>query len=277
MATGLNQTEKEVVFLKAIYDLINSMVNHEMLTVFIGERYSSIRFKSTTHFQLFTILLTDFLSQTDKDASGDEKYYVDALKFISEYPSFNVNNSVASLREATSQLWAWLDDKEPIKVWLPTISTETTLKVARIMLIKMCGNIAKHNFLRLIRVATQFKKILHQSGVSVTLHEALLTLDDFYQNWGLDILRYFGSPLAEFLNNVRWGIYDYLQPEFRRSFTRIEGDPHGRYEYKYPSSLTADFATECYWNLMNDLRSKPFFARFEVPEIAKSSYFQDGQ
>jgi hypothetical protein len=49
MATALNQIEEEVVFLKAIYDLIDSMVNHQMLSVVGGEPYSSVVFKSSIH------------------------------------------------------------------------------------------------------------------------------------------------------------------------------------------------------------------------------------
>ena len=272
MATPVNEMEEEVVFLKAIYDLINSMVNHEMLSVVGGEPYSSVTFKSRTHHQLFIILLTDFLSQTDKDAPIKKKSYVEALKFITAHPSFNVDNSVASLREVTNRFSAWLDQQVPIEVWLPTISTQTTLNVSRITLVKMCGNISKHNFLRLVGVATQFQEVLQQSGVSVTLHDALLTLDDLYERWGADILRYHGSTLAEFLNNIRWGIYDYLRPEFCRTYTRLEGDPYGRYEYKYPTKIAAEFAKECYWNLMNDVRSETYVVRFEVPKILKLSY-----
>jgi hypothetical protein len=272
MAIALNQIEEEVVFLKAIYDLIDSMVNHQMLSVVGGEPCSSVVFKSSIHHQLFIILLTDFLSQTDKDAPIKKKSYIRALKFITEHPSFNVDNSVDCLREATNRFSDWLDEQVPTEVWLPTISTQATLNVSRTTLIKMCGNMSKHNFLRLIGVATQFQEMLQQSGVSVTLHEALLTLDDFYERWGADILRYHGSALAEFLNNIRWAIYDYLRPEFQRSFMRLEGDPHGRYAYKYPVNLTAEFARECYWNLMNDVRRVPYIARFEVPKILKLNY-----
>jgi hypothetical protein len=268
---SLNSIEEEVVFLKAIYDLIDSMVNFEMLSVVGGDPYSSVMFKSSTHHELFMILLTDFLSQTDKDAPIKQNSYVGALKSITANPYFNVETSVDSLREATTRFSCWLDEQVPIEVWLPTISKQTILKISRIPFIKMCGNIAKHNFLRLVGVATQFQEALRQSGVSVNLHEALLTLDDFYQRFGADILRYHGSTLAEFLNNIRWGIYEYLRPEFQRSYTRLDGDPP-KYEYKYPASVGDEFAKECYWNLMNDVRSTPYLPRFEVPKVLKLSF-----
>jgi hypothetical protein len=103
MTRSLNSIEEEVVFLKAIYDLIDSMVNFEMLSVVGGEPYSSVMFMSPTHHQLFMILLTDFLSQTDKDAPIGKNSYVGALKSITTNPNFNVNNSVDGLRREISQ------------------------------------------------------------------------------------------------------------------------------------------------------------------------------
>jgi hypothetical protein len=34
-------------------------------------------------------------------------------------------------------------------------------------------------------------------------------LDDFYERFHKDILNYHSSTIAEFLNNIRWGIYEY--------------------------------------------------------------------
>ena len=40
-----------------------------------------------------------------------------------------------------------------------------------------------------------------------------------FADWFLDdIFVYHSSPIGEFLNNIRWAIYEYLQPEFRRSW-----------------------------------------------------------
>jgi hypothetical protein len=61
------------------------------------------------------------------------------------------------------------------------------------------------------------REILSRSNVSVDLDEAMLALEDFYRWFHDDILNYHASAIAEFLNNIRWGIYEYLQPEFHRS------------------------------------------------------------
>ena len=137
--------------------------------------------------------------------------------------------------------------------------------------LKMCGNISKLNFLRLISVAEELKKILSRSGVSVELDEALLALDDFYQWFHTDILNYHASTIAEFLNNIRWGIYEYLQPEFKRSIVWESRDPP-KYRYTYPKGVTSGLAQAYYWDIMNEVRSPPYVRRFQVTKWLKLRY-----
>ena len=268
--------EKEVVLLKAIYDLVGSIVNFEMLSLIGEDPRSQVLFKSDIHNRFFNVLFVDFLSQTDSRNPFKQTSYLAALKSISANPRFNVNSSIGSLRRATQDFTDWLDQELQIEVWLPSIETEAMLKISRTRFLKMCGNICKHNFLRLFDVAKDFQETLDASGKRVTLRDALLTLRDFYYHFGWDIFRYHSSAIAELLNNVRWGIYDYLKPEFRRSFTRIPDDPMGRYEFKYPPGLSEKFAKDCYWELMNDVRDQPYMRRFELTKRFNSHYFPLG-
>jgi len=82
----------------------------------------------------------------------------------------------------------------------------------------MCGNIAKHNFLRLNRVASQLQEVLTKQNVVIDIGEALLTLEDLYEKMR-EIFSYHSSTIAESLNDIRWGIYEYLKPEFRAIVT----------------------------------------------------------
>jgi hypothetical protein len=137
--------------------------------------------------------------------------------------------------------------------------------------IKLCGNISKHNFLRATGVAEELKEIISQSGVSVGLDDTLLALSDFYERFHTDILNYHASTIAEFLNNIRWGIYEYLQPEFHRSIVWESRDPP-KYRYTYPNGVTSRLAKECYWELMNEVRSPPYVRRFQVTKWLKLRY-----
>jgi hypothetical protein len=260
----LTRVEEEVVVLKAVKELVDSMVNFESLSVIGEDPRSQVLFKSETHQRFFNVLLVDFLSQTDSRGPIKQTSYLLGLKSITANPSFDTDRSIEALRRATQELTNWLDEGLEVEVWLPSIETEAILNISRTRFLKMCGNICKHNFLRLISVGNDLQETLAASGNRVTLDDALLTLSDFYYNFGWDIFRYHSGRIAEFLNNIRWGVYEYLQPEFRRSFTRIPGDALGRYEFKYPAGLVEKFAKQCYWDLMNEVRDKPSMRRFEV-------------
>lgn len=136
----------------------------------------------------------------------------------------------------------------------------------------MCGNLSKHNFTRAGRVAEKLKDILVNRGISITIEDALLALPGFYERFHKDILNYHGSTIAEFLNNIRWGIYEYLQPEFKRSIEYYGDDNPQKYHFLYPDGMNSEFAKKCYWDLMNEMRSKPFMRRFVVSQSLKGSY-----
>ena len=99
----------------------------------------------------------------------------------------------------------------------------------------------------------------------------MLVLADFYQRFHTDILNYHSSTIAEFLNNIRWGIYEYLQPEFHGSIVWEAGDTR-MYGFTYPPDVTSKLAKECYWELMNEVRSPPYVRRFRVTKWLKLRY-----
>ena len=94
----LTDIEEEIILLKAIWELINSMVNFEMLDIYGHDPDSNILFRTVTHQRFFNIILVDFLSRTDEKALVKKTSYLGALRKISESSNFDVNGSVASLR-----------------------------------------------------------------------------------------------------------------------------------------------------------------------------------
>jgi len=269
----LSEIEEEVVLLKAIKEIIDLMVNFEVLALMGSDPDSQISFKSITHQRFFNIILVDLLSQkkTDERAPIKPTSYLAGLKSICKSPSFNIDNSITSLYEATHRFDEWLEQQVEVDVWLPSIDKETTLKISRGSFLKICGNISKHNFLRLGIVAEKLVKTLAESGLSIGIDDALLTLADFYERFHSDIFNYHSSTIAEFLNNIRWGIFEYLQPEFRCSIVWEGGDTQ-KYRYTYPEGIMNKFARECYWEIMNEVRDPPYVRRFEVTKWLKLRY-----
>lgn len=252
--------EEEVILLKAVKELIDTMVSRELLDMFESDLGWEVKFRTHIRMKFFVAVLVDFLSCTDKKASIKKTSYVGGLRAICAKPSFASDNSVTLLDDATKSLAHWLETGIEHEAWFPSLNKKPQLSLRRIDFLKMCGNISKHNFLRLVTVAEELRDHLDAAGVTVTTNEALVALADFYDQFE-SILRYHVSTIAELLNNLRWGIFHYLRPEFERSIVWKNGDPP-IYGFTYPSGVNARLAKECYWELMNEVREEPTMPRF---------------
>lgn len=268
MLTGI---EREVVILDATYQLIDSVVNHEVLLLGT-EDPTTILFKSLTHGKYFNIVLVDLLSQTDRNGLVQPVSYLRALHDIAENPAFDVDNSVASLRESCQQFRAWLEGECTIeRVWLPSVQTEADLTLTRLELVKIAGNICRHNVLRAVGISSDVRKLLLKNGVAITPDQALLALSDLYDWLHTDVFHYHSSTIAECLNNLRWGIYSYLQPQFHASIVWDEANLP-MYTYEMPKGIEGEYARSCYWDLMNGVRQPPSMRQFTVDPMLKRRY-----
>lgn len=269
----MNKMEQEVIYLLAVVDLITSMVNREMFDVLGDGSHQNILFRTMTHHRFFAIALVDFLSKTDgnRGAPVEPKAFLRAVRDISTQPNFDVNGSVGNLKLAAESFASWLDTEIEVDAWLPSIDKQVVLRLTRRSLHCIAGNLSKHNFLRSIGIAMELKEILAKAGAPVEMHDVILVQEDIYQHFHDDVGLYHSSAIAEFLNNILWGIHNYLLPEFRRSYARDQTESY-RYTYQYPLELKDPLAKACYWELMNRVRSRPIFDPFTVSNSFKSRY-----
>lgn len=263
--------EQEVIILKASKELIDTMVNFEMMSLYGNDPDSNILFKSVTHQKFFNIILVDFLSCTDRKGPIKQTSYLEGLQKVVANPHFNMKNSVNDLEIAVKDFRDWIKQKIEANIWLPSIDQETKLNISRFYFLKMTGNISKHNYLRAIGVADKLKTILSKSGLKVDIDEALLILAEFYEHFHTNILNYHSSTIAEFLNNIRWGIYEYLKSEYDKSIVWDGGNPP-MYHYTYPEEIKSKFAKACYWDLMNEVSREPYMRKFKVTKWLKLRY-----
>lgn len=138
----------------------------------------------------------------------------------------------------------------------------------------MCGDIAKHNLARLEKRVNDLRKLLEVAKPSVSEQDAYLAVEGFFEWFQGNIFIYHSSQIAEFLNNIRWSIYEYLQPEFQRSWHRPDNGATDfpAYEFRMPSDVTEPLAQAMYWNLMNRSRSQPFMPQFVIHENFRRRY-----
>lgn len=272
----INETEKEVALLLAARKLIKGMVNRSMLSLSGDGTELCVRPMTMETAELFNILLLDFISPLDTPYPRNLTM-LSGLSEICKAPHFNVRDSVGPLSVAVEELTAWLDYEATFEgIWLPSIDRELSLVMARKEFIYNCGNIAKHNTFRLTVVAKKLLDILQRSDPSTTLKDAYLAIEDFYRWFHEDIFLYHLSKLSQMLNNIAWGIQDYLTPEYARSYTIDEGasaDMHAvMYLFDYPAEVSSEVGKVYYWDLMNEIRAKPYIARFDVSKYLCDRY-----
>jgi hypothetical protein len=270
--------EQEVIILNAVWELIGDMVNYEIFVKPNKTKDITLMPNSTTHKRLFNILLVDFLSTLNAASFGldmpppgcsaSDKTYLHYLRRIINQPQLN-SNGASLLSVPVEEFARWLEGECFIEdVWFPSIDVNTDLRVQRIDFLRICGNIGKHSFATMSRNTKDIASVLAKNGVAVDRDHRYLVIGEFYEWFHTNVLGYHISAIAEFLTNIRWGIYDYLRPEFIRSYTRND---EIRYHYKIPSEINRPLSKTMYWDLMNAVRSKPYMPRFEVTEFLKMS------
>jgi hypothetical protein len=264
--------ERESIGLCVALEAVNEILNHALLelqdmTGDPGE--AEIRFPTRVHQSMFLVRLLDFAREGgDAALTGVNGSCLAVLQAACNSRSFDVRNSVSGLHESTTALAAWLDATTPLTLWLPTLNVDARLSVPRHEFLYIAGNLAKHNASRLTGLSRRVAELLSQAGYSISLEQIPLALDDFHEHLSGDYFVYYGTWLAELLNNVRWGVQNYLLPTYQWSFTP---DPDGGIEYSYtfPPRIVNAVPREWFWRLMNNVRTGPYLKPFEGSRYAK--------
>lgn len=277
-----NAVEQEIIVLKAASDSIHDMVNYEMFLRPESVENMNFIFLTMTHQEHYNALLGDFLSplplglfnlpQAGHDAPMTDRTLLFHMKRVADRPCFNPE-AIALLRNTIAAFIAWLETEFTVeKVWLPSINVETALRMKRIRFIKICGNITKHSFARMDVDAGKIQDILRENGHDIDDEQKFMVIPDFHEWFHHHIFGYHASTIAEFLNNMRWGIREYLSPTYRQAVRRDDGADPPRVWYETPPHCHSELATTCFWGLMNATGRDPIMPRYQVTEFLKLRY-----
>lgn len=276
--------EKEAIILNAVWEMIDGMVNYAMFVKYDEITNTNLLFQTSAHMRLFNILLGDFLSLPQKrgvnplpfglpdpprDTRPSDLTFLFYLRQVCESPQ--LGGDVDMLRKPVEAFATWLEGNTFVeKVWLPAIDTELDIEIMRITYIKICGDIGKHSFARLQGNVNRICKVLADNGRVIDEGAGFSVLPEFYEWFHTNVFAAQSSAIAEFLNNIRWAIYEYVRPEFMRSFERV--DPAPMYRFNYPPNVANSLAKEMYWGLMNMARSPPYFPKFTISDSFKNHF-----
>lgn len=283
----MNEIEREAIILNSVWEMIDDMVNWAIFEKTDRTELSTLWFPSDQNRILFLILLTDFLSQVrgfgknppplglldpPSNAAPSDRTYLFHLRLVCVDPK--LGGDISALREAVETFATWLEKVfEAPGVNLHNLDRPVDLKVSRLQYIRICGDIAKHSIARLEGNVKRVQALLAAAGNPIDDSQAYLAFPSFYE-WFHGIFIYHATQIAELLNNIRWGIFDYLKPEFRRSYHRKEGwsELYPMYGYHLPDGIESPVARAMYWDLMNRTRVPPYVQRFVVPTYTKTEH-----
>jgi hypothetical protein len=284
----MNEIEQECIILNSVWEMIDGMVNWGMFVKHDRATPTNMMFETSQHRRLFIILLGDFLSQlrafkgepiplgltaAPSNARPSDLTFLYYLRQVCAKPYLaSEANALSAHVEAFA---AWLEVEFTADgVNLGDIDIVASLHVSRYRYIKMCGDIAKHNLARLSTNVRHLRALLEAAGHPVGEQQGYLAVENFFDWFHDDIFVYHSSQIAEFLNNIRWAIYDYLRQEFARSWhlTERATPDFPIYAYRYPDGCAEPVARAMYWDVMNRVRAKPSVHRFIVSESLKQRY-----
>ena len=279
--TPYSAFDREIVVLAAVWDLIASMVHYAHFEKEHRLEDATLMFRSREASKLFLIILADFLSLPGRGVFGlrapsgngclGSTYLGLMLDHVVAAPHFS--GDPTPLATVVRGFATWLDGEISVhKVWLPSIDREGTIRVRRASYLKICGTASKHGFTRLADIVGKVRTILDENGTTIDEGQSYLVLPEF-QEWFQNIFIASSTTIAWYLNEIRWAIYCYLRPEFGRSYHHtdvVQGLQ--MYAYHVPEALTDPLVRSMYWDLMNHMRSEPYFPRFTVSPYLRKEY-----
>jgi hypothetical protein len=281
----MNETEQEAIILNATWEMIDNMVNWAMIVKY-DEPLRNVMFETSQHARLFNILLGDFLSDlkafkqkpppfglrpAPPNARASDLTFLYYLRQICGDP--RLGSDVGALREAVEVFATWLEHEFVAEgVNLSSIDVVADIKIQRWRYIKICGDIGKHNIVRLETNASHIRKLVTASGHPISEQDSYLAINDFYEWFHTNIFIAHSSAIADFLNNIRLAIYRYAREEFARAYVRTDAPFEGMYHFDVPSAISEPVARAMYWDLMNRMRRVPFMRPFDISDFLKSIY-----
>ena len=274
MSNQYSDLDREIIVLSAVWDLVGSMVHYAHFEKGHRLKETMLMFKTRECRQLFLIILADFLSLPRRGAFGLShrpgsaslaKTYLGNLLDIGANPHFGGDTSLLS--SSTTSFAEWLDGSITVeKVWLPSIEREGSITVQRMNYLKICGTASKHGFTRLGDIVGKIQKVLADNRTAIDEGQGYLLIPEF-QEWFRDhVFVASSTTIAYFLNEIRWGIFHYLRAEFERAYQPDKLANSQAYQFDVPTEITDPLIRSMYWDLMNNVRSEPYFPRFTVDQ-----------
>ena len=282
----LSEIEQEAIVLKTALDVIGDMVSFTMFKPLANTTEVTLDFGPNGSSRLFNILLGDFLGiskpipfdlpkpnqeKPPQEQTPCDQTYIFFLRRIVSKPL--LGNDPKLIGEPLEAFATWLETVTTVpKVWFPSVGVECDLTLKRIDFLKLCGDLAKHSLARLSVNEGRLQEIFRDHDHPLKPGQAYLVMSEFYDWFHTNLFVYHSSTMAEFLNNIRWGIYAYLSDSAQEAYVPIPHETLPLYTIKPADGVSDPLAFSMFYDLMDTVRRSPTFPRFTVSEWLKKRY-----
>jgi hypothetical protein len=202
--------------------------------------------------KVFILNILELISVPSLIQNGRDKDYLDLLIDIGVKPNFLGDSS--ELVSRATEFRQYLDSEITInKCWLPSIDVELNLKIKPRDIIYISANIVKHGVSRLDKgVSNRIKAVLENNSISIE-EDDWFELIKTFETWLFeDILSHQVTAMSEFVNNIKYGIYEYFL---------MDGVIYIDQKFYEPDKTIVKY---CYFELISNVRSIPnYFPRFK--------------
>lgn len=271
-----NNREQEIMLLYATVDKFRGMHNY----LIMDAPQSQVVFKTEPAKEIYYILLTDFLSLIPEPFLLEKKKIstLQALIQLSDNPILNSSYDTKDLNIALQTFKDWLLAEALIeKMWLANIEKEIDFKITRSDMIRIAGNLMKHDVLRLQAVIKIIKQTFAKNEIDPSDNNVMLCLEHFDEWFNENVLLCHATIISQMMIDIQWCVWEYLKSIYDVCLKTYYDKKFQRWMYRYDVPNSWEIPKEsiqyyAFWELMNSVRAKPIFEKFKCDKYLQGRY-----
>lgn len=250
-----SEGDLEVVLLHETHGLLADIIGPDLYSVGGTPPEQSVLFHTHSSFNLFLILLVEFIAEGQQSAFIDQKYHnLSLLRGLSRLcEKHKKETEEIGLNIAIKEFDSWVKREAPIKFWCPEVDSEIEFMLPNEQLISFGANATKHHFLRLSTLFGKLESKCSTAGYSFSPQQLSAVLSSMIEEVR-GRLQYHSSNILELLGNIFTSLNTLI-------IKRFEANPTNKVsEIDFPDGVTSDVFRDMYGSVL-------VFKRYEKSRI----------
>ncbi len=245
IASVRSDGDLEIVILHEAHEALADLIGPDLYEVRGAPPAQEVWCRTESHFNLFIILVAEFLAEGHSSAFIDDRNQswslLKGLRWLCEkYPS---ESSSAGLDTAVSAFEFWIDRAVPTRFWCPEVNTHVEFNLSNRNLIWFGANAAKHNLLRLSQLLGKLDDHSRRAGQTFSPQELSAVLNALVTEVR-SRLAYHATYIVELLGNIFFALNEMVRQRFAANPTNRTND------MVMPEGVTSDVFRDLYGSVL---------------------------